>query len=41
MDEQLDGSNVVPELFGERQHLPHQSGNPLPQRVVQALDVTG
>ena len=40
MDEQPDGPNVVLELLGERQGLSHQSRNSLPQRVVQALDVT-
>lgn len=40
MDEQPDGPNVVLELFGERQGLPYQSGYPLPEGVVQPLDVT-
>ena len=41
MDEQPDGPDVVLELLGERQGLSHQSRHPLPQRVVQTLDVTG
>lgn len=40
MNEQPDRPDMVLELLGERQGLPHQSGNPLPQGVVQALDIT-
>ena len=41
MNEQPDGPNVVLKLLGERQGLSYQSSNPLPQRVVQPLNVTG
>jgi len=33
--------NVVTQLLGERQGFPHQAPDPLPQGVVEALNIVG
>jgi hypothetical protein len=40
-DEKLDGADVIRQVFGERQRLAHQTGNALPQGVVEAFNVIG
>jgi hypothetical protein len=39
VDEVLDGSHMVGQLFGECQRVMHQTGDALPQGVVEALNV--
>jgi hypothetical protein len=39
--EELDGTDMIGELFGEGQGLAHQAGHALSQRVVKALDMVG
>ena len=39
MNEIPNRTNMVGQLFGERQRFAHQTTNPLAQRVVQALDM--
>ncbi len=39
MDEHPNRTNVILNLFGKGQRLPHQPRNPLPQGVVQAFNV--
>jgi len=41
MDKVPDGTDVVLPLLRERQGLAHQAADPLPQRVVQPLDMAG
>jgi hypothetical protein len=38
-DETLYGTDMVGQLFGERQRFAHQTRNALPQRVVEAFDM--
>ncbi len=40
-NEQLDGTNMMGELFGKRQRFADQPGHALAQRVVEPLDVIG
>ena len=40
-DAQFDGPDMIGKLLGERQRLAHQTGDALPQRVVEALNVIG
>ena len=39
MDKHPDGTNVILQLLGKGQCLPHEPRNPLPQGVVQSFDV--
>jgi hypothetical protein len=39
VDEELDGTDVVRQLLGERQRVAHQTRNALSQGVVEAFDV--
>ena len=38
-DEELDGTDMIGELFGEGQGLAHQAGHALSQRGIKALDM--
>jgi hypothetical protein len=40
-NEVLNGTDVVHQLFGERQRFADQTGHTLPQRIIEALDVIG
>jgi hypothetical protein len=40
-NEMLDSTDVMRQLFGEREGLTHQTRNTLPQSIVEALDVIG
>jgi hypothetical protein len=40
-DEEFDGTDVGRQLFGEREGIAHQTGNTLPQGVIEAFGVIG
>jgi len=40
-DEVLDGTDLIGQLFGEGQGVPPQTGDTLPQGVIEPLDVVG
>jgi hypothetical protein len=40
-NEVLDGTDVMRQCLGEREGLAHQTGNALPQRVIEALNMIG
>lgn len=40
-DEVLDGPDMIGQLFGEGQGIPHQPGDALPQGVIETLDMIG
>jgi hypothetical protein len=40
-DEVFDGPDMVGQLFGECQRVTHQTGDALPQGVVEALKMIG
>jgi hypothetical protein len=40
-DEILDSTDVVGQLFGERQRFAHQTGNALSQGIVEMFNVIG
>ena len=37
----VDRSEAIPHVFGERQGLAYELGDPLPQDIIEALDMVG